>query len=361
MEEKIKEAYRQPGHETFYSGIQNVYKYWKQSEPSLTISKVKEILSSIEGYTKHKQNKRDTKNVTFIYYKRQVLQGDLIEIQNLASENNNFRYILNFIDCFTRFCWCEPLRDKKTKTVIDAFKKILKSAVTKPRSVFLDAGSEFTNKSFRQFCADNEIKLYISRSFGKAAFVERLNLTLKRKIYAYMTDNETYSFIDKLPDIIKSYNHSIHSALPAISPIEAETGNAELHYKIRQMNEVKYLNARKHKARFNVGDEVRISLSKNAFHRGFKDQFADEIFRVKKIDKKLPKPRYTLQNFNKNEEISGQFSNNELQKVKKSIFIIEKVIRKRKVGKKVELLVKFRGYSEPEWIQESQLVDNFKE
>ena len=361
MEDMIKNAYREPGHQTFYSGIQNVYKYWKQREPSLTISKVKEILSSIEGYTKHKQNKRDIKNVTFIYYKRQVLQGDLIEIQNLASENDNYRYILNFIDCFTRFCWCEPLRDKKTKTVIFAFKKILDSAITKPKSVFLDAGSEFTNKSFRQFCADNGIKLYIARSFGKAAFVERLNLTLKRKIYAYMTDNETYNFINKLPDIVKSYNNAIHSALPDISPNEAEHGNAELDYQIRQINEVKYLNARKHKPRFNLGDEVRVSLSKNVFHRGFKDQFADEIFRIKNIDKKLPKPRYTLEDFNKNEEITGQFSNNELQKVKKTIFVIENVIRKRKVGKKTELLVKFRGYKQPEWIQESQLVDSFKE
>ena len=41
------------------------------------------------------------------------------------SKNKNVRYLLCVIDIFTKCAWVKPLKDKKGKTVLNAFIKIV--------------------------------------------------------------------------------------------------------------------------------------------------------------------------------------------------------------------------------------------
>ena len=46
-------------------------------------------------------------------------------MESLSSNNKNVKYLLRAIDVFTKYAWVKPLRDKKDKTVLNAFIEIV--------------------------------------------------------------------------------------------------------------------------------------------------------------------------------------------------------------------------------------------
>ena len=40
---------------------------------------------------------------------------------SLSSKNKNVKYLLRVINVFTKYAWVKPLKDKKGKTVLNAF------------------------------------------------------------------------------------------------------------------------------------------------------------------------------------------------------------------------------------------------
>ena len=44
---------------------------------------------------------------------------------SLSSKNKNVKYLLRVIDVFTKYAWVKPLKDKKDKTVPNAFIEIV--------------------------------------------------------------------------------------------------------------------------------------------------------------------------------------------------------------------------------------------
>ena len=65
---------------------------------------------------------------------------------SLSSKNKNVKYLLCVIDIFTKFAWVKPLKDKKGKTVLNAFIKIVIESNRKPNKLWVDQGREFYNK-----------------------------------------------------------------------------------------------------------------------------------------------------------------------------------------------------------------------
>ena len=47
----------------------------------------------------------------------------------------------------------------------------------------------------------------------KASILERVIRRLKTKMWRYCSANKTMRYIDKLPDIIYAYNHSVHRGI----------------------------------------------------------------------------------------------------------------------------------------------------
>ena len=43
----------------------------------------------------------------------------------MSSKNENVKYLLCVIDAFTNYAWVKPLKDKKVKTVLNAFIEIV--------------------------------------------------------------------------------------------------------------------------------------------------------------------------------------------------------------------------------------------
>ena len=75
----------------------------------------------------------------------------------------------------------------------------------KPNKVWVDKGSEFYNRSMKSWLVKIDIEMYSTHNEGKSVVVERFVITLKNKIFKYMTSISQNVYIDKLDDIVETY------------------------------------------------------------------------------------------------------------------------------------------------------------
>ena len=76
----------------------------------------------------------------------------------------------------------------------------------KSNKIWVDQGSEFYNKSFKDFLKINNIKIYSTYNEGKSVVAERFIRTLKNKIFKHMTAISKNIYFDMLNDIVHKYN-----------------------------------------------------------------------------------------------------------------------------------------------------------
>ena len=107
-------------------------------------------------------------------------------MQSLSKYNKGIKYLLCAIDLFSRYAWVIPIKDKKGTSIVNAFQKII-SEGRKPNKIWVDQGSEFYNKSFKDFLKINNIEMYSTCNEGKSVVAERFIRTIKTKIHKYMT------------------------------------------------------------------------------------------------------------------------------------------------------------------------------
>ena len=87
------------------------------------------------------------------------------------------------IDLFSKYAWVVPTKDKKGTSIVNAFKKILSDSNRKPNKIWVDQGSEFYNKSFKDFLKINNIEMYSTYNEGKSVVAERFIRNLKNKMF----------------------------------------------------------------------------------------------------------------------------------------------------------------------------------
>ena len=63
-------------------------------------------------------------------------------MQSLSRYNKGIKYLLCAIDLFSKYAWVIPMKDKKSTSIVNAFKKII-SEGRKPNKTWVDQGSEF--------------------------------------------------------------------------------------------------------------------------------------------------------------------------------------------------------------------------
>ena len=141
-------------------------------------------------------------------------------MQEWKNVNKGYRYILNVIDCFSKYAWSVPLKDKKGKTVLDAFKFIVNSSDRKPAYIWVDEGKEFYNKDMTAWLKEEKITRYSTHGEHKSAIAERFNRTLKERMWHRFTAENTRIWIDMLDDLVSKYNNSYHETI-RMRPIDA--------------------------------------------------------------------------------------------------------------------------------------------
>ena len=67
-------------------------------------------------------------------------------MESLSCKNKNVKYLLCVIGVSTKYAWVKPLKDKKGKTVLNAFIKIVNESNRKPKKLWVDQDREFYKK-----------------------------------------------------------------------------------------------------------------------------------------------------------------------------------------------------------------------
>ena len=278
-----------------------------------------------------------------------IWAADLADMRAFAKYNNENTFLLLVIDTFNKYGWIIPLKNKKGETVVKAFKTIFEEGRI-PEKLWTDKGKEFYNKKMDDLRKLYDIELYSTENEEKSSIAERWIRTMKEKMFKYFTDNNTYKYIDVLPDLVEDYNNTVHSSTK-LTPIDASKKKNELTV-WRNLYPDRYKTSRLN-PKFSVGDEVRITKKKKVFEKGYTTRWTEEIFTIKEIRETNP-ITYKLEDL-QGEEIEGTFYEPELQKTKQQIYRIEKVIEKEK-GRS---FVKWKGYPDKfnSWVDNKDLID----
>ena len=92
---------------------------------------------------------------------------------SLSSKNKNVKYLLCVIDVFMKYVWAKFLKDKKCKSVLNAFIEIVNESNRKPNKLWFDQGRETYNKLMEERLDNNNILMYYTQNEGKSVIAER--------------------------------------------------------------------------------------------------------------------------------------------------------------------------------------------
>lgn len=304
-------------------------------------------------YTLHRSaRKRYPTRKYFVNKIDEQWQADLAEMQRVSQTNQGYRYILTVIDILSRYAWTRKLHSKNGLEVSQAFKSILVKGRV-PIRLQTDQGKEFDNKYMSTLYRIYNIEHFTVKSPFKAAIVERLNRTLKEKIYKYFTAYNTTRWIDILPSVTNQYNNRKHRTI-GCSPASVNLDN---YMKIwRKL----YASRPQPKIRKDVqlGDRVRISRAKSIFEKGYLPKWTEEEFIIDKISTKFSPIMFSLRDLAGN-LIEGKFYRQEIQPIISSKnYLVEKIIKQKKIGRTTWYLVHWLGYpnSMDSWVRKSDII-----
>ncbi|XP_042900956.2 putative uncharacterized transposon-derived protein F54H12.3 isoform X1 [Parasteatoda tepidariorum] len=347
MDHLLSSVYTKPEHPGSFGGVNAIYNSVKGKVKK---SDVKKWLETKDSYTLHKPVRHKFKrNRVIVGGIDEQFQIDLVDMQSLAKFNNGFKYLLTCIDCFSKYAWAIPIKDKSAKNVLPALKTIFRER--KPEKLQSDKGTEFTNKLIQQYLKNLGVHFFTTNNETKSSIVERFNRTLKMKMWKYFTEYNTKKYIDVISKLIDSYNHTKHRS------IKMEPASVNIDNQKEVWNNLYSDKVNNDKPVFQIGDTVRISKSKRHFEKGYENNWTRELFVIDKIIPRNPIV-YKLKDL-MNESIEGTFYAEELQKVVDSGFYpVEKIIKKKKINGKMQYFVKFLGYSDKfnDWVTDVHKV-----
>ena len=301
----LSELYSDPKFPGSFSGAEHFYKEVKAVNPEVTKQQVSEFLKSKPSYYLHKTTQKPRKyRRTLVYGPRDLLQIDLLDLQKYSLENRGYRYICVIIDCFTKFIWLKPLKNKTGKSLVKALALLLMTE--RPKLIQCDQGTEFFNKNVAKMLQAFGPKLYHTFSDKKAAIVERVQRTLRMRMGRMFTDNKNYNWIDHYEDMTDAYNNSFHRSIK-MKPADVTNQHTGLIY-ARLFSRRKFPRSSK---QFAVGDRVRIAMKPDFMQKEYLPKWSEEVFLIK--SRKASKPiTYHLTDLT-SEDVSGSFYREELQ------------------------------------------------
>ncbi len=283
-----------------------------------------------------------------------IHQADILYIP----EDKEYKYILVVVDVFDKKIDCEPIKElgQEYHQVFEGLRTIYNRGILKkPKILSLDQGNEFKDKKLLEYLKEHRInlKLTLAGRHRQNASVERANEkvgTLIHKLQAneeMLTGHIVKTWVNDLPDIVKALNNNLP---PPLSKEQSDKlmFDSKVDYNI-----------------IPLGTKVRTILDKpeNTYNQGrlsgtFRNsdiRFSRDIKRITNIflTPNLP-VMYEVDN---NTNVS--YTKNQLQVIKrelrqpnpeyirgsKDIYIIEKILDSRTVGRKKEYLVKWYGYA----------------
>ena len=360
MEQVLRSIYYDPSNPASFSTIEKLYTAAKEFLPKLNLDDVTKWLSGELTYTLHKSVRRKfERNPIVVEHIDQQWEADLVDMQEFSSQNNGNNYILTVIDVMSKYAWVRALRNKKMKTIIEAFESIFIHERL-PRYLRTDQGKEFVNKKFKKFMKE-ECAIYHFTSKNqtiKCAIVERFNRTLKERMYKYFTANGNRIWIDVLPELVSAYNNSKHRTIK-MTPVEASESKNDILFKnIYGCENIEELYKNEKENKIKEGDIVRKAYKLGPFDKSFYPNWTDKTYKVNAVAKEPVKAMYKIED-EKNIEDKQRYYPEEIQKITENLYRVEKIIDRKTVEGKKLCLVKWLNYPDSfnSWIEEKNIIN----
>ena len=313
---KLKKIFYDPERNT--SSVDRLFRASKNDGLDLTKADVKKFIEKQGAYQRTKTFVKPREFSSIIAPRvGSNLQADLIFFKH-PYKVKGMDNALNVVDIHSRRAFSVPLKDKETKTVTDAFRKILEQVTDDQRkfqkkgkdyqvvqSLNSDNGTEFTSQMFQDLLNEYNIDHYKSDKddFAKNAIVERYNRTLRRHMIVDKEKQSNKRFVaSDITRMVKNYNNDLHSTIKAI-PMEVYEGKD----KNKQVYKFK-------KFSFKKGDKVR-TLDKNALFAKGTYSYSKSIYKIVGIQQRTDARSQANQSVNKR-------------------YILENVKTKKKLDKK---------------------------
>ena len=318
-----------------------------------TRSQVQSFLTDQQAYSLHKPARKNfERNHTYVGGIDRQWQADLVDMQKLSRFNKGYKYILTCIDIFSKYAWAIPVKDKSSMGMIAGFRELFRQAAPRvPERLQTDKGKEFLAKPVQKLLSEYNIKHFVSNSDMKAAVVERFNRTLKEKMWTRFYDQNTKNYVGSLAEHMSAYNSSPHRSI-RMAPSDVTKEHEDAIW-VRLYGDGSTRNGAA--AELEPGQKVRVSRWKGQFEKGYKPRWSEEHFNVKKVAAH-PRRMYEIVDYS-GEPVEGQFYDAEVQPIRKNIYTVEKVLAKRKLKGRAQILVKWRGW--PEKFNSWQFEDEF--
>ena len=362
MDKFLSSIYYDPKHPAAFSTVTKLYNASKRAKKPYTRKRVENWLLAQDTYTLYKpQRKQFPTRRTMAYGIDDVHQADLGDMSKHAEHNDGITFLLIVIDVISKFAFVQPLKNKSNESMVKAFQDIYGQQNSRvPKSLGTDQGTEFTGSRVQNILKKYKIHHYVLYNRQKAAVAERFLRTIKGKLHKYMDSQGSERYIDKLPEFVSAYNSTVHRSIK-MAPNDVNMLNVAQvmstlypqlpkHDKPKSTKHNKSKLPKRNKPKFKVGDKVRISKYRQIFDKGYEQNYTDEVFTIYIVKQGIP-PVYKLKDYD-GEEIRGTFYHQELVKVlepKNKAYRIDYVLEEKGRGKSKKYLVKYRGYSKPEW------------
>lgn len=149
--------YTNPLHPTAFGSIKKVAKFYR---PDVSLARVKAILLQNKVYTTKRREKKIKHYVPiYAYYRRELLQLDLIETRILSKSNSGVNYLLMIYDSASKYSWVIALKNKSMLLVSQKLDEFFTSLDQPVRRCLTDSGAEFRGSLSQKVFQKHGIKL----------------------------------------------------------------------------------------------------------------------------------------------------------------------------------------------------------
>ena len=222
---------------------------------------------------------------------------DIAFMEKLARENDGYKYLLIAVDVLSRRLRVVAMKSKSSKDAAKALEEMISTASRTPDKIWIDEGTEFEGV-FAKTCEQHGIHTYRPFTETKSSFAERFVHTLKNIIYKYMNANNTHRYIHQLKAFVTLINNRMNRSIK-MAPASVTNDHTEYLISLANPPGESVTDGRlpqRSRTKFKVGQTVRVVLKKDAFNKGYKQAYSDEVYKIIRVSHRRSEPiTYWLQ------------------------------------------------------------------
>jgi hypothetical protein len=204
------------------------------------------------------------------------LQGDLLDVEPKKAGrklNKGVRFLLLYIDVFSRKMWGYGLKTKNKNDILKYSKKVL--LPVRPHNITFDREAGLRTANMRAFLKHHDIRLWHperkqpNKFKGATSIIERANRTIRGLITKWKVTYDDKAWIDKLPALLANYNNTVHGAFKnKKTPNDVWESNSSEEPSVRKVDT------------YVPGTRVRVRQTRKRFEKGSNPSWSQDIYTV---------------------------------------------------------------------------------